>query len=457
MKDDNKINLAPIKKPNVHFDTNVSSDKKDNNESFIDKEKKKWPFVLILVLLVLIGGFYYYYHILTKPSILFNKVIDNSFNYLSGYINKEKNRFNDEKYSMNASVIFTSSDLKYILYNSLKANFDMEVDFTSNISVSNINVTLLENELFNFDIGTDDDNIYFKYIDEKNEEKIYKSKINNELKNNENSNDMLNAYSHLSNILVETIKGNVSENKIKKTPKIIKDGDKSIPVYALNYLIDRDEYGKILSALIDNIINDSNALDSMLLLGFGESREDIIKTLNEYLDNFTFGSNIEVSMYLDIIKNDLLELDISNNVYKVNVKKDDIDVVVSVQYKKNEDENIEVLITFDKIEKRIVMSFDCDVVKDDDALKFNFSITYKDNSTSNDEVDSLLSIKVYDVTKTNNELFNIDSTFKIKKIDKVELFDTDNALDFDMKSNDDVNIFDLLLKNNVTTTSNINE
>ena len=101
----------------------------NDNISFIEKDRKKWPIVLLLVLLVLGGAFYYYYYVLTKPSTLFNKVIESGYNYLSNSINGINDKTNEnKKFEITGKAILTSSNLKLIAFNTLTTDLYIGVD-----------------------------------------------------------------------------------------------------------------------------------------------------------------------------------------------------------------------------------------------------------------------------------------------------------------------------------------
>ena len=263
-KEDNIENEVNSKK-NVNVEEEIKEKKKSKEEkkrvthsndniSFIEKDRRKWPIVLLLVLLVLGGAFYYYYYILTKPSTLFNNVIESGYDYLSNSINKLNDKTNEnKKYEMTGKAILTSSNLKLIAFNTLTTDVYVGVDEEKGSVFTDLRGSLLNIDILNLKLGMDKENIYFGYNDmsEGAQDKLYKTK-NIELEDDSlrvddtDYNEILNSIKYLIDSNKETILSSVENAKVSKKPMMLKVDDKSIPAYKVKYISSKENTKKHL-------------------------------------------------------------------------------------------------------------------------------------------------------------------------------------------------------------------
>lgn len=417
----------------------------NDNISFIEKDRRKWPIVLLLVLLVLGGAFYYYYYILTKPSTLFNNVIESGYNYLSNSINKFNDKTNDnKKYEMTGKAILTSSNLKLIAFNTLTTDVYVGVDEEKGSVFTDLRGSLLNIDILNLKLGMDKENIYFGYNDmsEGAQDKLYKTK-NIELEDDSLSvddtdyNEILNSIKYLLDSNKETILSSVENAKVSKKPMMLKVDDKSIPAYEVKYISSKENTKKAVTTILNNIINDQKSLEALVTLGYGEDSEKLKVLLEEQVKDVNITDDLEIVVYLDILNNKLLEFNTKYGSEKLNIKFNENDVVVLLENKNTSEESLSIGITYNKVENRFALEYTSRVY-DEDLKEFDDikgSITLKVDSSSDSKSSYIISFKYYDPDNTDKELFCIDANIDLEAVNEIKEFDTTNAIDYD-KLND---------------------
>lgn len=417
----------------------------NDNISFIEKDRRKWPIVLLLVLLVIGGAFYYYYYILTKPSTLFNNVIENGYNYLSNSINKFNDKTNDnKKYEMTGKAILTSSNLKLIAFNTLTTDVYVGVDEEKGSVFTDLRGSLLNIDILNLKLGMDKENIYFGYNDmsEGAQDKLYKTK-NIELEDDSLSvddtdyNEILNSIKYLLDSNKETILSSVENAKVSKKPMMLKVDDKSIPAYEVKYISSKENTKKAVTTILNNIINDQKSLEALVTLGYGEDSEKLKVLLEEQVKDVNITDDLEIVVYLDILNNKLLEFNTKYGSEKLNIKFNENDVVVLLENKNTSEESLSIGITYNKVENRFALEYTSRVY-DEDLKEFDDikgSITLKVDSSSDSKSSYIISFKYYDPDNTDKELFCIDANIDLEAVNEIKEFDTTNAIDYD-KLND---------------------
>lgn len=456
-KEDNIENEVNSKK-NVNVEEEIKEKKKSKEEkkrvthsndniSFIEKDRRKWPIVLLLVLLVLGGAFYYYYYILTKPSTLFNNVIESGYDYLSNSINKLNDKTNEnKKYEMTGKAILTSSNLKLIAFNTLTTDVYVGVDEEKGSVFTDLRGSLLNIDILNLKLGMDKENIYFGYNDmsEGAQDKLYKTK-NIELEDDSlrvddtDYNEILNSIKYLIDSNKETILSSVENAKVSKKPMMLKVDDKSIPAYKVKYISSKENTKKAVTTILNNIINDQKSLEALVTLGYGEDSEKLKVLLEEQVKDVNITDDLEIVVYLDILNNKLLEFNTKYGSEKLNIKFNENDVVVLLENKNANEENLSISITYNKVENRVALEYVSRVY--DEGLKefddIKGSITLKVDSSSDSKSSYTISFKYYDPDNTDKELFCIDANIDLERVNEIKEFDTTNVIDFDKLSEEE--------------------
>mgnify|MGYP004673830527 FL=1 len=474
----NTVNSPAQTTPSTPVNTSV--DNKSGGE-FIEKEKKKWPIVLVLVLLVLGGAFYYYYFILTKPSTLFNKVVETTYNKLSNNINTNLQDVtkNFKKGEFSGKLILTSENADLVPVNGLTVNAIIGYDKDNKKAYIGGSGSLLGIEMGDVKMMLDGDYVYFNAKTSSYQTDTYKMKVDTTTSTvEENSIDLekyMNSYTYILDLAKKTFLANVSENKVTKTPEMKNVNGKKTPVYKINYTYDKDENDKIRKAVLNAFINDSKALEELVNLGMGETTDDVKTNLQYILDNETsiISSNakhedctsqdcvdvdtfetINMVMYIDMFNSSLIELNLSTTDVKFNVNisgnsynaaitannSDQTTDTISLSYDGNENRyvlDVDALDALGSAMEKAKENTDTDYVAKNNRVKF--SIVYKENKVNDKKIEYTLSVKYYEPTNTEKEYFVVDATGEINSVDNIKTIDTTNAIDFDTLTEEEKN------------------
>lgn len=489
------VNLAPITKPTVHFDNkpevtstvnpsvtetpvnnNISQNTSLNNSTnngnvggeFIEKEKKKWPIVLLLILLVLGGAFYYYYFVMTKPSTLFNKVIEATYTKLS---NKIETNINDtvKKYNkgeLSGKFILTSENADLVMVNGLTVNMNLGFDKDNKKVYVGGSGSLLGIEMASAKALLDGDYVYFNIKKSGVEGATYKTKIDTSTLPTEEENIDLekykNSYKYLIDLGKKTFLANVSESKITKTPELRTVNGKKTPTYKINYTYDEVENKKIKEAILNAYINDNKALEELVNLGIAETTEEAKTSLKDIIDGKSLDQDcsskdcvevdnfktINIVIYIDMLNNNLLGFDMGtdNDKLNVTVNGESYNAVLTYKNEKDETMSYSISLSYDSNENRYVLDVDMpsvvgsiingvssntdpNYVKKDYRTKF--SVVYKENKVNDKKTEYTSSFKYFEPTNIEKEYFVIDITGEFNVVDNIKTFDTTNAIDYD--------------------------
>lgn len=429
---------------------------KDNGGEFIEKEKKRWPIILLLILLVLGGAFYYYYFIMTKPSTLFNKVVNASYTKLSNNVSTNLNNVtkNFSKGEFTGKLILTSENANLVMVNGLTVNTDFQYDKDNKKAYVSGSGSLLGIEIANAKIMLDGDYVYFNIKKDDVQSETYKTKIDTSITTTVVENDDLdkyvNSYKYLLDKAKNTFLTNVSENKITKTPELKDVDGKKVPAYKINYTYDESENNKILKAILNTYMNDNKSLEELVTLGLGGSIDDVKTSLKDMIDeeNSTDTEKFETInfiIYIDMFNSNLLGFNVSRGQAQLNVKVSGNNYTV-VMTSKEEKSTDTVSLTYDSNENRYVLDVDTKSIINSvmEEVKANtdsnyvkteqrnkFSIVYKEKKINDKKIEYSFSFKYFEPTNSEKEMVVIDATGEFNVIDKVKTFDITNAIDYD--------------------------
>ena len=229
----------------------------------------------------------------------------------------------------------------------------------------------------------------------------------------------------------------MEDTKVSKNPKMIKIGDKNIPIYEVKYISTKDNTKKTVKAILNNIISDQKSLEALVTLGYGNNVEKVKTLLEEKNKNIIITEDLEIILYLDILNNKLLEFDVNYGNKKLNIKLNDDDIVILYEDKNSDESKLNITMTYNKIENRIALEYFSKMYNKEtnDFDDSKSSITLKVDSSSKDKESYILSFKYYDPDNTDKELFCIDANIELKTVNEIKEFDTANAIDYD-KLND---------------------
>ncbi len=429
---------------------------KDNGGEFIEKEKKRWPIILLLILLVLGGAFYYYYFIMTKPSTLFNKVVNASYTKLSNNVSTNLNNVtkNFSKGEFTGKLILTSENANLVMVNGLTVNTNFQYDKDNKKAYVSGSGSLLGIEIANAKIMLDSDYVYFNIKKDDVQSETYKTKIDTSITTTVVENDDLdkyvNSYKYLLDKAKNTFLTNVSENKITKTPELKDVDGKKVPAYKINYTYDESENNKILKAILNAYMNDNKSLEELVTLGLGGSIDDVKTSLKDMIDeenstDIEKFETINFIIYIDMFNSNLLGFNVSRGQAQLNVKVSSNNYTV-VMTSKEEKSTDTISLTYDSNENRYVLDVDTKSIINSvmEEVKANtdsnyvkteqrnkFSIVYKEKKINDKKIEYSFSFKYFEPTNSEKEMVVIDATGEFNVIDKVKTFDITNAIDYD--------------------------
>lgn len=429
---------------------------KDNGGEFIEKEKKRWPIILLLILLVLGGAFYYYYFIMTKPSTLFNKVVNASYTKLSNNVSTNLNNVtkNFSKGEFTGKLILTSENANLVMVNGLTVNTNFQYDKDNKKAYVSGSGSLLGIEIANAKIMLDSDYVYFNIKKDDVQSETYKTKIDTSITTTVVENDDLdkyvNSYKYLLDKAKNTFLTNVSENKITKTPELKDVDGKKVPAYKINYTYDESENNKILKAILNAYMNDNKSLEELVTLGLGGSIDDVKTSLKDMIDeenstDIEKFETINFIIYIDMFNSNLLGFNVSRGQAQLNVKVSGNNYTV-VMTSKEEKSTDTISLTYDSNENRYVLDVDTKSIINSvmEEVKANtdsnyvkteqrnkFSIVYKEKKINDKKIEYSFSFKYFEPTNSEKEMVVIDATGEFNVIDKVKTFDITNAIDYD--------------------------
>ena len=123
------------------------------------KKKSKVPIILIVVLLLLVGGFCVYYYVLDNPKTIFMKAADGIFDKATTVVNNNKGT---TTYNLGLNISSEGNESLKILevINNIKLKGTYATDGTNNVMAGTINYK--DNELLNYALQTEENNIYVK-------------------------------------------------------------------------------------------------------------------------------------------------------------------------------------------------------------------------------------------------------------------------------------------------------
>lgn len=471
---------SPVQPSAPTTPVNTPSDNKTGGE-FIEKEKKKWPIVLVLVLLILGGAFYYYYFVLTKPSTLFNKVVETAYNKLSNNVNTNINDItkNFSKGEFTSKIILTSENTNLVMLNGLTINANIGYDKDNKKAYIGGTGSLLGIEMADVKMMLDGDYVYFNAKTSDYQSDTYKMKIDTTAVNIENESVDIDkykdSYMYLLDLTKKTFLANASESKITKAPEMKTVNGKKTPVYKISYTYDKAENEKIMKAILNAFINDNKALEELVTLGMGETTDDVKTNLQYILDNETSivsskeknedctsqdcidvdtFETINVIMYIDMFNSNLLELNITTSDVKFNVSisgnsynavitgsnADKTSDTISLAYDSNENRyvlDVDVASMLGDIIENVKENTDANYEAKDNRVKF--SIVYKENKVDDKKIEYTLSVKYYEPTNVEKEFFVVDATGDFSAVDNIKTLDKTKAIDFDTLTEDEKN------------------
>lgn len=389
------------------FESNNQNEYKEKEEIeayFRDAKKKTFPIGMLFVIFILliIGGCFYYYFIIDSPKNLFLTIIKDKFNG----IKLDDTTYNIINYDYSFDINIETSNKEYLdiinILNQISITGHTDIDIKNKKNYTILNTLYQEKDLFGFEVYSENsNNIYLKLNNIY--DKVIKSKIENKEDDINNTIDEISSkkiITSLTNAIIDTSKNadylkeytTLNDNIVKKITLTINKQFKE--------------------SFYNNLLNDKDFITNYSKYkGITEEEvKEIIKKEKSSLGEETG----EISLYLSILKNEFIMLDISSDNDKVTITKE------------NDKYNYKIY-TDSIIEYQGYIS----IISNNNDYKIN--ITHED-------IEEELSFEIN---------FNISYEYD----NNINSLDTNNAIDYEDLTEEDMNQIMLnLMKNNVIMT-----
>ncbi len=407
--------------------------------TFVEKEKKKWPIVLILIVLIFGGLFAYYNFVLTKPSNVVHKVMDGIITKAKNYdLNAFTNSSKLNTMNTDVNLTLTSSDEAYQSLSGMNIKAKLGYDFVdNNNNMVELIMTLQGEKAIDLEASKIGNRSYFNFKDAYPNVLYDESDTNmgmsldmpsiSEEKIIERKNNII----YLMEKVDEAISKNMSESKLSKK-MILKDIDNAKAlVNEITYTVDYEEYKKVSLAIYDALLADDKALTALGEL-FGESKtigNELVQGLKNNISEQDLDGNLIITISVDALSNKLVELVAKDNTISITYtnKTDEAKIVY------DEKDNINVDLTIDEKESKIFA--DIKEIKDSGVEKT--SVTIKINSSDEKGNDISATLVMYDNKDVSKEVLSIVLQIKTEYNTEVKVINTENAVDINTLSEEE--------------------
>lgn len=381
-----------------------------DDELFIPKKKHvfiKLIAILLIIGLFLGGGYYYYKNFYNNPKKVFEYVCETIEKKLNSNKKELKNIEINGLINFDLDLGMEYQETTDII-NNLSLQFNSQIDYSNNISISNINTKYKEQKLINFKTFSDNDNFYFyledlfdKYI------KIDKKQIidTKELDKNKDS----------INIIMEEIltvlKNKLSNLEFIRTDDTILINNQKYDVNNNYIKLKNGEINNFLLDILNDLSNNKKFINVLDKISDDEGKE-IIDDLKKDIRNDTIIATYQLSFYT-----------------KKNLHQDLISIR---QFIDTQDEH-------NVMEVNIVKKNDLNLKMYDEASSIELNFTTKDNAFNIDFT-----------INASNQKMSMTANFNYKEISSIQKFDISNYIDINNLSEEDYNLIGENLGNNET-------
>ncbi len=415
----------------THVETPVSNTNQvhNNDNTFIEKERKVWPFV-VLGLLLIIGGFFaYYYFIMTKPINVITKVFNNAYKNVEKGADGITTLDSSSLKTMNldTTIAFTSDAEEYKEMSGIKATIKVGYDFNdSNNNIIDVDIKSKDSDLLNGAVTIADKKTYIDLKD-KFSKVVYmesdESSINmDSLKiDSDKINSKKEEVLYLVNLVKNSVLDNITQEKLAKKIMLKDIDNKKVPVVEITYKIDYLEYKKLHNGVINAILADSKALEIVAYLD-GSKTDEVKSKLEKEKDNLSEVDykTIDVVLDIDAITNKLICLNIKDDESEINYKEKGAET--NIQIKSVKDGTVDIII--DEKEKKVFV--DANLIQEKEVMRF--TLTIKVNEDTKTSAKYSVSFVMFDPKETSKEVFNLTGDMGIKLNESIKTVDVENAV-----------------------------
>ena len=376
-------------------DVNKQNEYKEKEEIeayFGDAKKSSFPIGLLFIIFIFLitGVCVYYYFIIDSPKNIFLTTLKDKFSE----IKLDYTNYNTINYDYSLDINVETNNKEYLdiigILNQISINGYTDIDINNKKNYTKLNTLYQDKDLFNFEVYSENsNNIYLKLNNVY--DKVIKSKIEKEI-------DEDNTYDKKEIVLLERIINSLTDVIIDT----LKDAD-----YLKEYTSLNDTVVKKITLIIDkqfkesfynNLLNDNDFITNYSKLE-GITEEEVIEKIRKEKSSLREESD-EISLYLSILKNDFIMLDISSDNSKVTIIKENDkynykiynDSIIKYQgYVSiiSNDNDYKINITYEDIEEEL-------------SFEINFNVSYEYDN----DINSLDTTNIIDYEDLTEEDMN---------------------------------------------------
>ena len=252
--------------------------------------------------------------------------------------------------------------------------------------------------------------------------------------------------------LKEYIINSLDDKKITKEKETININNKEISVINNKYIIDEEEYNKIIDNILNSILNDNEFLDKLEKI-FSAQKNDIKEALKSLLDTTkTLDSSITFNIYTTTITNRIIGTYITLD--GLNIEYTDYkDIINIILTDDDESENITIKNENNKWDISYTSNgnklLEADITTKDKETTINFDMNDIDGNIVFKKLESnktkySFSLKA-DLTDSYSN-FGIELTNNTEIVSKFDDIDTSNSIKEDDLTDEDIHPFTQFLK-----------
>jgi len=337
----------------------------------------------VIIVLGVLGAYYY----ATNPLTVLTKTINTTYEKINQMIKENEKT---DKININGNLTF-NTNANLLEYESLKDytyNFNLGIDSTQKIlklglGMYDQNQNIIDASLYQIEKKQylESKKIYPNLLELPEVETFTDFESFNQ--NNYSSEDIKIILKKLKDALISTL----DEKYISREKKDIKIQNNTIKATKITYLLNKENQERTTHLLKDKILNDGELVEKISKF-LNKTIEETKKEIQTNLDNFKYEEDIEINLYTESLKQNVVKIEIESSTEKI---------LTIENYKNNQSINIDNTIKLDilnmsdekkEINYQIINSNINGKIKietkytnrQESQIKVFFSITYQDTT-----------------------------------------------------------------------------
>ena len=405
---------------------------KDVEPSVKKKKSGGGKIIIILLLLILIGaGVGVYFYLFKNDKMIVSNVINNVYKELDKIVVESPTLdYNKDTLSVDGDLTINTNIPEFDVLNSEKLSYSYGLDFQNKKLYSGVSLSEDDVKLFDlmFYILNDKSYILFKNInrlvridadlDTFDTDEVEKIDISKD--------DVRYVIKTYKDIIIESI----DKNDLVKSSKTISLSGKDVNVNSLSYTLDKNNYEKFVTSIIDNSLNNNKLLEILAKMSNTEVSE-IKKSLEDSKSSSSF-DDFDSKIVFDIFTKGF-----TNTYVGMDINFDD-EMIVQIRDNGND---TNVIVLFEGYTLNLVIknsnydSYDIDFEFKYEEKGVNGNISTSSNRISDNKIENSFSFKL---NNSNNKNFNITTKYVQVIGENIEGIDVSDAVDIDSLTNEDM-------------------